>query len=189
MQPAAPVLPHAPRPLAVVAARLPLAPISALLSALCRDLDKRHPSLRRRLGIHGERRFALELSDLPLALLLEPTARRVTAHRPGQLPAHDARISGTLSAFLGMVHGRFDADALFFSRDLSIDGDTEAALALRNAIDDAELDLGAELLARIEALPPGLPPGLHTALSHAIGLAERLTGLALTRPSHLAETR
>lgn len=187
--PPAPDLPQAPRALVLTLARLPLAPISALLSALCHDLDKRHPSLRRRLGLYGERRFVLELSDLPLALLLEPAARRVTAHQPGQLPVHDARISGRLSAFLGMTHGRFDADALFFSRDLSISGDTEAALALRNAIDDAELDLGAELLARIETLPWGPPPGLQAALSHTIGLAERFSGLALTRPTHLAGIR
>ena len=42
------------------------------------------------------------------------------------------------------MHGAFDGDALFFSRDLVIEGDTAAVLALRNAIDDAELDLSAE---------------------------------------------
>ena len=173
--PPAPTLPLAPRPLAVLVTHLPLAPLSALLSALCTDLDRRHPALRRRLGPYAGRRFLLELTDLPLALLLEPEALRITAHRRHQ-PPHEARISGPLSAFLGMTHGRLDGDALFFSRDLTIAGDTGAALALRNAIDDAELDLGAELLARLPPLPP-----LHRALTHAFARAERLTGLALTR--------
>ena len=57
----------------------------------------------------------------------------------------DCRIAGQLSALLGLVHGAVDGDALFFSRDLVIEGDTEAALALRNAVDDAELDLSEEI--------------------------------------------
>jgi predicted lipid carrier protein YhbT len=46
-----------------------------------------------------------------------------------------------------MIHGAYDGDALFFSRDIVVAGDTEAVLALRNALDDAELDLGAEIMA------------------------------------------
>jgi len=44
-----------------------------------------------------------------------------------------------------MVDGTYDGDALFFSRDLSIEGDTEAVLALRNAIENADLDLSTVL--------------------------------------------
>lgn len=44
-----------------------------------------------------------------------------------------------------MLHGREDGDALFFSGALEISGDTSAVLALRNALDDAELDLTEEL--------------------------------------------
>jgi predicted lipid carrier protein YhbT len=41
---------------------------------------------------------------------------------------------------VGMLDGSYDGDALFFSRDLVIEGDTSAVLALRNALDDAEID-------------------------------------------------
>jgi predicted lipid carrier protein YhbT len=71
----------------------------------------------------------------------------MTAHRRARPPAHDARIAGPLSAFLAMMHGAEDGDALFFSRDLTVEGDTAAVLALRNAMDDAELDLTEELAA------------------------------------------
>ena len=37
-----------------------------------------------------------------------------------------------------MVDGRLDGDALFFSRDLQVSGDTEAVVSLRNALDDLE---------------------------------------------------
>ena len=43
-----------------------------------------------------------------------------------------------------LLEGRVDGDALMFSRDLTIEGDVEAVLALRNAIDDTQLDLAGE---------------------------------------------
>ena len=39
---------------------------------------------------------------------------------------------------LGMIDGRYDGDALFFTRDLIVEGDTEAVVCLRNALDDVE---------------------------------------------------
>jgi predicted lipid carrier protein YhbT len=37
-----------------------------------------------------------------------------------------------------MIDGSLDGDALFFSRDLRISGDTEAVVTLRNALDDLD---------------------------------------------------
>ncbi len=37
-----------------------------------------------------------------------------------------------------MIDGSLDGDALFFSRALRVTGDTEAVVALRNALDDFE---------------------------------------------------
>ena len=37
-----------------------------------------------------------------------------------------------------MVDGQLDGDALFFTRELVVEGDTEAVVCLRNAIDDTE---------------------------------------------------
>ena len=37
-----------------------------------------------------------------------------------------------------MVDGQLDGDALFFTRKLVVEGDTEAVVCLRNAIDDVE---------------------------------------------------
>ena len=68
---------------------------------------------------------------------------RLEAYPAGESVAWDARIAGPLAALIGLVHGAYDGDALFFSRDLVIEGDTEAVLALRNAIDNEELDLAA----------------------------------------------
>ncbi len=166
-------IPRAPRVLGGLARSLPLAPLTMVLTALAKQALRRHPSLTRRLGGHARSRFLLELTDMPLALLLEPAQARVRAYRHEDAPSHDARIAGTLAAFLGMVHGRLDGDALFFSRDLVIGGDTEAALALRNAIDDAELDLSLEAAQVAGVLAPLLRGGVR--------LAEAASGVALSR--------
>lgn len=166
-------LPRFPRPAALALRPLPLAPLSLALSALTRRLVQRHPGLLQRLGEHGEKRFLLDPTDLPLCLLLDLSDGRPRVRACRTAPEHDARIAGPLSAFLGMVHGAYDGDALFFSRDVVISGDTGAALALRNAIDDAELDLAAELA--------DLAGPLAAPLRGFVALAERQTGLVLHR--------
>lgn len=168
-------LPRLPRILALAVAPLPLTPVSLALTALTRQMATRHPGMLRRLGDYAQRRFLLDLTDLPFLLLLEPGLPRpsVTAHRRRKPPEHDSRIAGLASVFLTMMHGDRDGDALFFSGDLVIEGDTSAALALRNAIDDAELDLTAEVASLSRVLAP--------FLTRAMPLAERLSGLSLHR--------
>ncbi|MEY8099290.1 SCP2 domain-containing protein [Falsihalocynthiibacter sp. S25ZX9] len=162
-----------PRLLAFALRPLPLRPLAAALSALTRSVAKRHPALFRRLGPHATACFVLDPTDLPFVICLYPTTTNphVTLHRNSQVG--DAKIAGPMSALLGLVHGAFDGDALFFSRDLVIGGNTEAVLALRNAIDDAELDIGAELQA---------VSGLFARpLRRAIDIAQARTGFSLTR--------
>ena len=84
-----------------------------------------------------------------------------------------------LAALLGMVHGAYDGDALFFSRDLVIEGDTAAVLALRNAMDNAELDLAAEAEA--------ISGPLGARVRRLIDFAERRTGVALSRQEDMYE--
>jgi predicted lipid carrier protein YhbT len=166
-------MPHL-SPLVGLAARpFPLLPVSLALSALTRRIARAHPGLMRRLGPAAGRRFLIDAVDLPIVLLLHPARLRVTAHRRTRLPVADASISGPLSAFLAMLHGAEDGDALFFSRDLNISGETEAVLALRNALDDAELDLTEELAA--------LSGPLAGPLRRVLALAERRSGVALHR--------
>lgn len=52
-----------------------------------------------------------------------------------------------------MIDGRYDGDALFFTRDLSVEGDTEAVVCLRNALDDVEGSIADDVAAFFG--PPG----------------------------------
>lgn len=143
-QPGPPVLPpwltHAMAP-------LPLGPLQPLLTLTLSRIGRLHPDLYGRLGEHAEKRFGIAPTDLPFAFVLEPRPERPQARVVRRLPPGlDVRIRGPLSGLIGMAEGRLDGDALFFSRTLSIEGDMEATLALRNALDDARLDFGVILL-------------------------------------------
>lgn len=160
---------------------LPLAPLSSLLSFLMRRIAARHPTILRRLGARARCRFLLDVTDAPLLILMEPMLRRITVWHRDRPPAYDAAIRGRLSGFLAMLHGAEDGDALFFSGELEISGDTSAVLALRNALDDAELDLTAELVAL------GGPAG--PLIETLAELVERASGLSLQRARPMEDFR
>lgn len=167
-------LPLCPQPIAHALRPLPLAPLGLALTALSRRLSARHPGMLRRLGNYAAHAVLLDPTDLPFVLRMEPASGpRVTVYRRGRAPAAVARIAGPLAALTGMLHGRYDGDALFFSRDLTIEGDTAVVLALRNALDDAELDLSAELATLAGPFGP--------AVRSWIALVERTSGLSLHR--------
>jgi predicted lipid carrier protein YhbT len=167
------LLPRVPRVISLAALPLPLPPLEHLLALVARRMARARPEMVRRLGEHAGRRFLIDPVDLPFVLLLRPQEPSLNIHRRHLLPAHDARLAGPLAAFLAMMHGAADGDALFFSRDLTVEGDTAAILALRNAMDDAELDLTEALSA--------LAGPFAGPLRQALGAAERATGLALHR--------
>jgi predicted lipid carrier protein YhbT len=172
-------------PLPEIAARalahLPLTPIRLLVRRIVDHLAHSHPALFDRLGSYQTRRFLIDPTDLPFVFLLEPRrdAPRMQVLRRTALPASDARIAGPFAALAGMLQGTLDGDALFFSGDIIIEGDTEAVLALRNAADDAEIDLISEICALAGPLSGAVQPPIRLFASWA----ERLSGVALSRPS------
>ncbi len=170
---ATPNLKPLPHPLGFKLSPLPLLPLTMILRALMRRVTRAHPEILQRLGLYADRQFLIDPVDLPFVFILCPAKAALSTHRRSKLPRHDARLVGRLSAFLAMLHGAQDGDALFFSRDLTIEGDTAAVLALRNALDDAELDLRGELAAATGRFGP--------VLCRLITRAERATGLVLHR--------
>lgn len=144
-------------PLVQVALRpLPLAPLQPLLALVLRAVLRRHPAIFDRLGAHAGKRFGLRPTDLPFALLLtpSPSAPRIAALRRLPRRGIDARITGPLLGLVGLAEGEMDGDALFFSRTLTVEGDMEAVLALRNAMDGEGLDLVRDTAAALGPLAP-----------------------------------
>lgn len=158
---------------------LPLAPASMVLAAVARCVARENPYLFNRLGDHAAKQFLIEPTDLPMAFLLHPTPGKPTirAIRKDESIGYDCRIAGPLSALLALIHGAEDGDALFFSRDIITEGDTEAVLALRNALDNAEIDLFTTAAALL-----GKPGRISAGWLHPVLMAaSRMTGVMMTR--------
>lgn len=145
-------LPMLPR---VALAPVPLVLVQPALQRMVRRVAERHPELFDRLGAHCCKAFLIDPINLPFALLLRPVPGQpeLRAVRRNRLPAWDVRIAGTLLTLLGIADGQVDGDALFFSRDLEVAGDTEAAVSLRNAMDDADGNLADDVAGTLG--PPG----------------------------------
>ena len=121
-------------------APLPLFTLQPLLQRLIRHIIRQRPEMFARIGVHAKKLFLIDPLNLPFVFLLQPDSLRprLRARRRDDPVAPDARIAGTFLTLLDLVDGRLDGDALFFSRDLVVEGDTEAVVCLRNALDDLE---------------------------------------------------
>lgn len=105
----------------------------------------RHPKLLGRLGEHASRTYAFVPTDIPFEFAVVPRLGAVTAWRHGSRYRSDVRVSGPLVLLLALAEGRVDGDAEFFGRKIVIEGDMEAALALRNALENEGIDFTRDL--------------------------------------------
>lgn len=132
--------------LAVV--RLPLPLLRIVLGAVATRLAQTRPDLFARMGVHARKTFLIDPVDLPFVFVMVPdtAAPQLGAYAKTDRPPHDGAISGRFLDLLDLIDGEQDGDALFFNRVLSVTGDVEAVVALRNALDDFDGDLVREML-------------------------------------------
>jgi len=152
-------------------APLPRFPLAFALTRAVRDLARRRPELFERLDAFADREIAVMPSDLPFAFVIEPRGEdaRVRVVDPEEAEHAAARVRATLLVLLGLLDGTYDGDALFFTRDLVIEGDTDAIVALRNTIENAELTP-----AELAGLKGALGRLVDRAVGDGLGLARRL---------------
>jgi predicted lipid carrier protein YhbT len=153
---------------------LPPALLRPVLIVALAAIRRNHPGVFERLSGLDDPVFLIDPVDLPFVFVLRAGARgpdlRCAANGDGV--GATAVIRGAALTLIDLLEGRLDGDALFFSRELTIEGDTEAVVALRNAVDGAEIRLGADLAS-------GLGP--------LAGPARFVAGAAAATLSRLAE--
>jgi predicted lipid carrier protein YhbT len=162
-----------PGPLRLLARPARLLPLGPMLTHGVRRLARRRPELFERLGSHRTARFLIEPTDLDYGFLMVPDAEAavVTLTKKGRPPESDVRVRGPLLTLLGLLDGTFDGDALFFNRAISVGGRTDALVALRNAIEDAELT--PSVLIGLSGEPARI---VDTAVRETLAAARRLAG-------------
>ncbi|WP_321341321.1 lipid carrier [Breoghania sp.] len=131
--------PELPRPFRRLAAALPSWPLEMVLTRALRSLAERRPELFERLGVHSRCTFIVRPTDLDYAFSVVPHRWQGRVKLVLPETRGDVYIEGPLLSLLGLLDGTLDGDALFFNRVISVRGRTDALLALRNAIEEAEL--------------------------------------------------
>jgi len=126
---------------------LPLAPLNLLLATAIQHMHRQHGDVFDRMRSVEKPTFLIVPSDLPFAFILNADALSPTlkAVRSPVRESVSATIRGPISVLISLMEGKIDGDALFFTRTLSFSGDTEAVLALRNAVDGTEITLGHDI--------------------------------------------
>ena len=152
---------------------LPPAMLQPALDLVVRVLERRHGGAFERLRELDDADILVDPIDLPLAFRLELGRSGVAlrlVRRDGAAET-SATIRGTFAHLLDLLEGRIDGDALFFSRDLTIAGDTAVVVALRNAVDGEDIDLAADVAALLGPFGRLLPPAREAAARAVRGLS------------------
>ncbi|TNE32292.1 MAG: sterol-binding protein [Alphaproteobacteria bacterium] len=134
--------------------RLLLRPAPALfyrpvLNRIVKKIIHTHPRIFDRLGDNCHKTILVNPTNMPVVFLVKPDPQKpsVRAYKNTRHLHFDASITGSLLTLLRMVDGRLDGDAVFFTRDLQINGDTEAIVSLRNALDDVDGSIADDIAA------------------------------------------
>ena len=130
----------------------------------------RGQSITDRLGDLQGKRIGIHITDAGSLLAFRIDGVRLRAARRSATGLCDVTIQGTLADFWLLATRAEDPDTLFFNRRLSLEGDTETGLYIKNLLDALEFDWQAHVTAVL-----GRPAaGRLIPLIDKIGLACRL---------------
>jgi len=135
---------------------LPAALLGPPLAVALALMRRRHGDVFARLEPLGAASFLIDPTDLPPAFRLDLAPPSLRLVGDDDATEATATIRAPMAVLLDLLAGRIDGDAMFFSRDLVIEGDTAAVLTLRNAVDGADIDLADDMAA---VLGPLAVPG------------------------------
>ncbi len=117
------------------------------LAKTSRKIAFNHPGILTRLEPIYGKTFEFEPLEFPRLIRVRFFAENVEIKwiKKTETNSPDVKICGTFLALLSLLEGTEDGDSLFFSRQITVEGDTEALLTLRNALDSEDIELLEEL--------------------------------------------
>jgi predicted lipid carrier protein YhbT len=124
---------------------LPDAIHEALAERLCTHLLRGQEELEERVEELEGRRLCLRITDTGNQWRFVVSDARL--HRDGSGRPWDVRVSGSLADLLLLASRSEDPDTLFFGRRLTLEGETETGLLVKNLLDSLEFDLEQHLRA------------------------------------------
>lgn len=126
-----PELPAFPAPLRAVITRLPHYPASAAFAALLTLQLGEHLGTAALPELAG-RKIRLQVTDMGITLIFRAAP---DGFIPCSGPDADLTLAATARDFITLALRREDPDTLFFARRLTMEGDTELGLLVKNTLD------------------------------------------------------
>lgn len=123
------------------------APVQARAISMAVSHALKGQALAARLGELSGKRFRLCIDDVPVALTFEIVAGGLRRSKGDP----DVTMRGSLRDFAALALRREDPDTLFFQRRLTVEGETETGLHLKNLLDGWEYDVPAHFDAVLPA--------------------------------------
>jgi len=120
-----------------------------ILNSVANKIYRNHPSMAERLQPIINSSFFVKITNLPFNVFftIEEKGVAVKALHNSEQPTADLTISSDLTSLVNIFEGDEDGDKLFFSRKLQINGNSEALVTLRNAIDSQDINIVEEISA------------------------------------------
>ncbi len=117
--------------------------LQRLADRILQSVHAASPRLQERLLEADGKTFLFICSDMPFQLMLSiQQGMMIPRVLPkSSFPHTDVSIHAASPVLISLLEGTADGDALFFSRDLETEGDTEALLIFRHALDNEPLAL------------------------------------------------
>ena len=178
-----------PAPVHVMRAGLRALPpplIGLALRRLTAALPRNHAPLIKRLARMAPASILFAPTDVPHRFVLRIAAQGVALVLARRGTKADVTMRGSLATLLALLESRVDSDTVFFSRDLSVTGDTGVALAFRNTLDGEAINLIDDALSRLGPLAAPAARAAVRAHHRIDGLIGRLAALrnAAHRDAH-----
>ncbi|WP_419901287.1 ubiquinone anaerobic biosynthesis accessory factor UbiT [Kiloniella sp.] len=147
---------------------LPIVLFRPLVQHILKRIEFLYPAVFQRLAPLGHSRFLIMPVDFHFCFLLSLDEGKATIEvlsKDHDLPDADTTISGPMLSLIQLLEGTVDGDALFFSREINVQGDTEAVLTLRNAVDSVDISFEEIMAGRLAVLKPLLDKALSRAVT------------------------
>jgi O2-independent ubiquinone biosynthesis accessory factor UbiT len=139
--------------------------IQPWLNLIAGVMQRKHPRIVTCLSQFSPVSILVDPTDVPFSVMLSVRGDKLSLRymKKNQIIVSNASISGPLSALIDLMEGRVDGDALFFSRELAIEGCSETVVALRNALEHENVSVQADFLSYLG--PLAKPAGALTRYS------------------------
>lgn len=144
--------------------KLPIVFVQKFLTYAINSMHTKHPKVFAKLT-NDNLTFTIDVIDLPFNFYLDPSKPTLTAYYKNQEPTSSAKIKGKLVDLLMLFEGEKDGDAMFFSKELVIEGSTAAIVHLRNTIDGEDMNIVEDLAGEKEGLKAIIKLALKTAVT------------------------